>query len=77
MKSKKIRIAPEIAIEIERLSLSLDISSSQASRIVFLKADSKRWGRPRKKKDWWNKTFPEAKVLYRRRMLVKDVINML
>jgi len=77
MKSKFCRIAPEIAIEIDRISKSLNISSAQASRLIFLKADSNKWGRPKKQKEWWNQTFPEAKVLYQRRKLKKNVINML
>ncbi len=70
MKSKVMRIDKDIAQEIENTAKRLEVSSTKASQIVFLKCNKR--GRPRK--NMFDKTFLEAKTDYKRRELKKKVI---
>jgi len=72
MKSRVLRIDADIAEEIDRLSKTLAIPTAHASRVLFLVKFTKK-GRP--KKAGWDSTFAEARVLYRRRRLVNNLLN--
>ncbi len=70
MKSKVIRIDKDIADEIMATAKRLEVSSTKASQILFLKCNKR--GRPRK--NMFDKTFPEAKTDYKRRKLKEKVV---
>ena len=76
MTSRIMRIDASIANEIERLSKVLEIDKVQASRLLFLGLNNKKWGRP-SNQSIWNKNFKRARIDYGRKRVKKELINVL
>ena len=72
--SRVIRIDDSIADEINRLSQIMQISTVQASQLVFF-GNYKKWGRQRK--PIFNKQMEEARMIYGRKRIAKKLINVL